>query len=29
LVAMGIDHFTGFALTGPDGYKIFLPLIVR
>jgi hypothetical protein len=28
-VAMGIDHFTDFALTGSDGYTVFLPLIVR
>ncbi|MHA2248688.1 MAG: carboxypeptidase-like regulatory domain-containing protein, partial [Candidatus Hodarchaeales archaeon] len=29
VVAMQIDHFTGFALTGEAGQQVFLPLVLR
>lgn len=29
VVAMQIDHFTDFALTGAAGYQVFLPLVMR
>jgi len=29
VVAMQIDHFTGFALTGMTEYQVFLPLVLR
>ena len=29
VVAMQIDHFTDFALTGSAGYRLFLPIVLR
>jgi hypothetical protein len=29
MVAMEIDHFTDFALTGPAPYRVFLPVVIR
>ena len=29
VVAMQIDHFTDFALTGAAGYRVLLPIVMR